>query len=424
MNKNPGNSKYVKKLNRMTVLNIIKEHEPICRQQLSKITGLTPPAITAIVRELVDLGLIKEEGLGASNGGRKPVKLKFNPRAGLVIGLEVTRYEVNIGIADLKNDPMKLHRLPLDMSNPHRAVLSLAKEIDKVMNSDGMSKNNFMGIGVAFPGLLMAKEGIIKRSVNLGPEWNNFPIKDVLEREVGLSVFVEHNSNASVLAERWFGKGTDSRNLVYVNLGEGISAGVIMDDRIVQGFQGHAGEIGHVVIMSEGPLCNCGNRGCLESICGALAVVRTANEELPVLKREDALKDLWEKQGKVTIEDIIKQSEIEGSYAWQLIRQVGRFVGVAIAGAINLYNPEAVFVGGKLAAAGEVLLRPLQEAVKTHAFPEIARATRVELSGLGKNAATIGACALALRELFRPSQAGILAEAAITSERDRGATLY
>ncbi len=403
-----GNSRYVKKMNRMAVLNIIKEQDFVSRQKLAEITGLTPPTITGIVRELLVRGFVKEEGLGKSSGGRKPVKLKFNRLAGFVIGVEITCQEIVIGVADLKNEPMQMQKFTQDMSDPQAAVTFLIEKIKDLSDFAGMSGKKFLGLGVAFPGLLLAREGVIKRSVNLGRKWDDFPFKAVMEEKLGMTVCIENNSNASVLAERWFGGGTDCRDLAYINLGEGISAGIIIDDRIVQGFQGHAGEIGHIVMLEEGPLCNCGNRGCLESICGIPAIVRKVNEEIPLFKKDDSLRQLWQRQGSVNIEDIIESAAVEGSYAHQTIYQLGRYIGIGVSNLINLYNPKMVFIGGKLADAGEALLPSLLKAVQTHTFPEMAHATSIKISKLGTNSGTIGACALILRELFKPSHSTIL----------------
>ncbi|WP_422443689.1 ROK family transcriptional regulator [Thermoanaerobacterium sp. DL9XJH110] len=401
-------------------MNIIKEHEPISRQELAKITGLTPPAITGIIRELLNMGLVKEVGLDKSRGGRRPVKLKFNPEAGYVIGIEVTRFETSMGIADLKNDPTGINIIKLDMTDPETGIPQLVNAIKQVMQDEIHRGKNFLGIGIAFPGLLNVGEGVVKRSINLGPKWQGFPVKKAIETQLGLPVFVENNSNASALAERWFGGGTAYRNLVYINLGEGISAGIIMDDRIVQGFQGHAGEIGHIVIMEEGPLCNCGNRGCLESICGIPALVRRANSELPLTKDGDPLKEVWKTKGKVGIDDILKFVSIEGCYSHELLKQMARYVGIAIADVVNLYNPEAVFIGGKMAVSAKIFLDVLKETVDSHAFPEIARATSINVSFLDGNSGVIGACALALRELFK-SSSNMLANIQLNNDRQEDA---
>ncbi|MFY9472167.1 MAG: ROK family transcriptional regulator, partial [Tepidanaerobacteraceae bacterium] len=260
----PGNSKYVKKINRMAVINAIKAHEPISRQQLAEVTGLTAPAITGIIRELLDMGIVIEVGLDKSTGGRRPINLCINPDAGYVFGVEVTRFESFVGTCDLKNDPTDFRTLKIDMTEPKEGIKELAAAIKRFMNEERYKKKTFLGVGVAFPGLLNVPEGIVKRSINLGHNWDTFPVKRALEEELGMHVFIENNSKASALAERWFGGGTGCKDLVYVNLGEGISAGVIINDRILQGVHGHAGEIGHMSIQEAGPLCNCGNRGCLE----------------------------------------------------------------------------------------------------------------------------------------------------------------
>ena len=402
------NVKQVKKLNRMNVLGLIKEYEVISRKDLADITGLTPPAITNIIKEFLELGLVTEEGVEESKGGRRPIRLKFNHEAGYVIGMEIMMSEVKVAVTDLKNDPTYFETFSVDMVDPKAGVQELVLKLKEFLNSEGLSEKKVLAVGIAFPALISGKEGIVKRAVNLGSLWDDFPLKSIMEQELKLPVFIENNSNASALAERWFGGGTESRNLVYINLGEGISAGIILDDRIVYGFQGHAGEIGHILIRQNGPLCNCGNRGCLESICGIPALTRKANAELPLLHNSDPLKDLWEENKKVTIDDVLKCSHIKGTYAWEIIRQAGEHIGIALANLINLYNPEVIFIGGKLSAAKDILLEPILDKIKSHAFPEIASSTKVEISLLGKNSGAIGACALAVGELFKPTDGVVL----------------
>ncbi|SFL71116.1 ROK family transcriptional regulator [Pelosinus propionicus] len=400
MVKKPGNSKYVKNLNRMTVLNIIKENELVSRQQLAQLTGLTPPAITGIIRELLEMGFVIEVGLGTSQGGRKPMKLKFNAKAGYVIGVEITSHETVLVIADLENAPIHSITLDLDMTEPDIGIPQLIGALGQVRYSEENRNKNFLGIGIAFPGLISAREGIVKRSVNLGPKWRQFPLKETLKNEMKLPIFIESNAKSSALAEWWFGGGISFRNLVYVNLGEGISAGVISADRVIQGAQGHAGEIGHSFMMENGPLCNCGNRGCLEAICGIPALLRKANDELAMINPQDPLKIVWEQTGKIGIEDILKSAKSEGSYSWELLQQVGKYVGLVIANVVNMYNPEAIFIGGKLGGGAETFINPIIDMVNNHSFPEVAKSVQIKISDLGVHSGVIGSCALALRELL------------------------
>ena len=413
--KSSGNSKYLKKLNRMTIINIIRDNELISRQQIAELTGLTPAAITGIIRELIMLGFVTEVGLGESQGGRRPVKLKFNCGAGYVIGMEVTRQEIAIAVADLKNYPTGINRKSVDMSHPELAIQQLVAMAKEIISSDEYQEKKLFGIAIAFPGLLQVKEGIIKRSVNLGGAWNGFPLRTVLENELGLPVFIENNPKVATMGEKWFGGGMDSKNLIYLNMGEGISAGIMLDDTIIQGAQGFAGQIGHTIMIEQGPLCNCGNRGCLEAICGIPALLRKAIEELPFIDSQDALRKQYEATSQLHINDIIKIALLEESYAREILRQAAQYVALATANLINVFNPDEVFIGGKLAAAGEIFIVEFRQIISSHVFPEIGEATTIRISKLGGDSGVVGACALALKKLLKASDSNMFEDSSDNS---------
>jgi predicted NBD/HSP70 family sugar kinase len=276
------------------------------------------------------------------------------------------------------------------------------------MTSSKYAGKKFLGVGIAFPALMNYKAGIVKRSVNLGIKWNDFPIKSVLEKELELPVFVENNSKAAALAERWFGNGTNSRDLIYINLGEGISAGIILNDQILQGSHGYAGQIGHIVLTEDGPLCNCGNRGCIEAICGIPALMKKVQSEVALMSKDDPLKKIFLEKRQIVISDVLRCALLEGSYANYLLKQVSEYVGLIIANLINIYNPGIVFIGGKLSSVMGDFLDFIISIINTHSFPEIAKMTEIRISHLGINSGLIGACALALSELLTSSHSGIL----------------
>ena len=398
--KNTHNLESVKKSNRIATLGIIKENDTISRQELAKITGLTPAAITGIVRELVELGFVKEVGFGESSGGRRPVRLRFQPDAGYVIGAEITRNNTTIGIVDLKAQAVKINETFIDMNDPETGISNLVLKIEELVREVSMPWQKICGIGFAFPGLLDLNTQIIKRSPSLGSVWRNIPVRDMFAGKFNVPVYIEHNPNAAALAEYTLGRGKDTKHLAYVNLGAGFSAGIITDNKMIDGFQGHAGEIGHTVVVENGPLCNCGNKGCLESLYSVTALVQKANHELSLYRDEDKLKQVWQEKGKVTIADILLAARETGSYAWNLIRQAGWYIGLVIANVVNFYNPEIICLGGILAEAGSVLMEPLLESVHRHAFPEVARDTKIEISTIGRNAAFYGACLRVIDRIF------------------------
>jgi N-acetylglucosamine repressor len=408
--RSPANSKYVKKLNRMTIINIIKDNELISRQQLAEVTGLTPPAITGIIRELIDTGFVREVGLGESQGGRRPVTLQFNCMAGYVIGIEITSQEITVALADLKNVPTNIQRITVDMKNPEVAASELIRIIKQVMLHEDHRQKKFLGIAIAFPGMLNTQSGTVKRAVNLGKKWNEFPLRDVLEQEFKIPIFIETNSKVAALGEKWFGGGTLCENLIYINMGEGISAGIIMGECIVQGSQGYAGQIGHTVMVEQGALCNCGNRGCLETICGIPAILRKVSAELPFLTGEDALKERFVLNQEIHINDILEIALEEDSYAREVLRETSRYVGLAISHMINLYNPDAVFIGGKMSIVAELFMDEFRDVIVTHTFSEVGEATSIVISKLGVDSGVIGACALALKKLLKSPNSNIFEE--------------
>ncbi|APC07504.1 ROK family transcriptional regulator [Neomoorella thermoacetica] len=400
MSREVGNLQRIKKLNRIGILNIIREHNTISRQQLATLTGLTPAAISGIVRDLVASGYVKEIGLGKSSGGRRPVKLQFNPDCGFILGAEITREKTTLGIVNLQAKPLLIKQYPIDMTEPRDGLTALAKEVKNVIIESEIDENKILGMGIACPGLFDVTTRVVKRSPNLGEKWRDIPIEAWLRDMLGMRIFVENNSNAAALAEYSFGKGKEIDNMVYVNLGEGISAGIILNGKLVYGFKGYSGEVGHFVVTEDGPLCNCGNNGCLESVYAVPALVRKANNELPLCDENEPLKMLWKDKGEVTVEDLILYANHVDSYAWKLFRQAGWYIGIGIAAIINFYNPAAVFIGGILAGAGATLLEPLLESVQRHAFPELAKEVRIELSAMHRDTGFYGACVVAIRALF------------------------
>ncbi|MDF2611748.1 MAG: Glucokinase [Lachnospiraceae bacterium] len=399
--RSPGNSKYVKKLNRMTIINIIKDNELISRQQIADLTGLTPPAITGIIRELIDTGFVKEVGLGQSQGGRKPVNLQFNCSAGYVIGIEVTSQEITVALADLKNIPTCIGRVAVDMKDPAIAVKELIHVIKQVSLNKENKEKRIVAIAIAFPGMLNRSEGTVKRAVNLGKMWNGYPLKATLENEFGLPIYIETNSKVAALGEKWYGGGINCENLIYINMGEGISAGIIMGEHIVQGSQGYAGQIGHTVMIEQGTLCNCGNRGCLETVCGIPALVQKVNAKLPFLADEDPLKKRFNITQEIQINDIVEVALEKESYARDVLRQATHYVALATSHMINLYNPDAVFIGGKLAIVAEFFMEDFHEVIASHTFSEVEDATTIIISKLGVDSGVIGACALALKMVLK-----------------------
>lgn len=390
MTKRPANSKLSKKINRINILKTLYYEETVSRQQLAKITGLTGAAVTIITRELIDLGYIYEIGQGISQGGRRPIQLKFNQDAAYVLGIDISVDETVIGISNLKNMPTEYIRVKLDLSSPDKGVKSLINVLRKIICENKAKSKGIVSLGISFPGLIQQNTGKILTAVNFSAAWEGYSLKSSIENVLKLPVHIENNAHAAVLGERWFGSGQEYKNLVYINIGYGISAGIIIEDQIVQGAKGHAGEIGHLVVEEHGPKCKCGNKGCLEAICGITALkMRLSNMlNLPKIIEDDEFFK------------VVRENSSEGLV---IMRDVGRHIGLVTAYIINLYNPDVVFIGGKTAQAAPIFMDVLLDTVKRHALPKLVDETQILVSCLNGKAGWIGACALAVREsLFSP----------------------
>ena len=407
--KRPGNSKYMKTLNRMNILNIIKKNEAISRQQIAEMTGLTPPASTGIIRDLIEQGLVKESGLGLSQGGRRPVELAFHAQAAYVLGIEITSKETTLALADLQNKPELLKSFPLAMNEPQTALPALAAAVKEVLASCAQQSKKILGIGIAFPGMLTISGCDVRRAVNLGPLWRDYPIKSFLEESLGLPVFLETNSKAAALGEKWFGGGKGCENLIYINMGEGISAGIILNHNIFQGSQGYAGQIGHMVMEEDGPLCRCGNRGCLEALCGAPALLQRVRDNWQHLQENDWLNLQEKDKMTLSVGEFLQALNQQDTCASSVAKEAMRYMGMAVANMINFYNPDKVFIGGKLAFAAELFLAELHQVVRAHVFSEVGAVTPVEISAMGADSGVIGACALALRKLLHSADSPLFA---------------
>jgi len=351
--------------------------------------------------------------MNKSSSSKASVQGVVNQASNMILGHDKTPFILKgvittLGVVDLQANPAEVKEIIIEMCDPINGIGKMALEIKKLVEELQIPEEQIMGYGFAFPGLLDVNTKIIKHSPNLGEAWRNVPVKDILINHFGPMLFVEHNSNAAAIAEYVIQRKSRVKDLVYVNLGEGFSAGVIIKGELLYGYGGHAGEMGHMVIAENGPLCNCGNKGCLESMYAVPAIVRKANMELNICGDSDPLKQIWKEKGEVDIKDILLCSSAVETYAGQLIKQAGWHIGIGIANIINFYNPKMVCLGGILTKAGPVLFEPLIKSVNRHAFPDLVQNTSIELSSLGQQAGFYGACLGAIENVFSIDRIEIL----------------
>ncbi len=250
------------------------------------------------------------------------------------------------------------------------------------------------GIGIGVPGIISAREGVVRLSPNL-PGWKDTPLRARLQESFPYPVYIENDANAYALGEYWFGAGKDAESMVCITLGTGVGGGIILDGHIWRGADGMAGEAGHITVNPDGPLCPCGNRGCLERYSSATAVMEMA-QSAAAGSGKTAIKTLL-KNGTLTPETIADAAKKGDRTAARIYSEAGKYLGIAIADLIDLLNMECVVIGGGMSGAWELFIGPLKEEVRARAFKIPAQRCRIVRGKLRDDAGILGAAGLALK---------------------------
>ncbi|MGW7254965.1 ROK family transcriptional regulator [Streptomyces sp. NPDC054834] len=245
--------------------------EGISRLELAEGTGLTPQAVSKITARLREEGLAVEAGRRASTGGKPRTVLRLVPGAGHAVGVHLDRDELRVVLCDLTGAVVAGRRIPLDLrpgDGAEAVVEAVAGQVGELLSESGAS---VLGVGVALPGPLDHARGVLRRVTGF-PEWDGFPLREVLAGRLGVPVVVDKDTNAAALGLAVRGAGAEPGSFAYLHLGTGLGAGLVIGGRVHRGARTGAGEFGHQVIQLDGPVCGCGNRGCVEVLClGAVA---------------------------------------------------------------------------------------------------------------------------------------------------------
>lgn len=383
-----GTFQLMKSVNKSTVLNKIRQSGPISRAEIAKVTGITPPTVSSIVKELMDEKLVVESILGESQGGRKPTMLLLNRNDHYVIGVDAGSDSIKACVSDLVGTILVRSELPLQVHTTIDSFLAvLIQAIKLVIKEMGVEGSKIFGIGIAMHGVVDVAAGISLYSANSG--LRNVHIKEVLENTFDLQVIVENNSRAMALGEYWFGDYGLLKSFAVVNIGRGVGSGIIEEGKLRYGAQEIAGEIGHMTISLDGEKCSCGNQGCFETFVTGDAIVRRAKKQIP-----DAPDDLTGEK--------VYAFALKGHTAYQkVLEEIGVLIGIGIVNLIHAVNPEKIVLGGGVMKSHDFLMPSILATIQQRALTEKARKnTLITLSRVGDDATVLGAAALLLTKLF------------------------
>ena len=314
----------------------------------------------------------------------------------LIVGVDLGGTKIDAVLADDCGNIRKREFKETRASEGPNAVIKRIVDAIKAVSSD----NKIAAVGIGAAGIIDVETGLITFSPNL-PGWHNIKLKDILEHELGVKTFVDNDATVAAMAEHKFGIAVGCDHLVFITLGTGIGGGIITNGQIYRGVSGSAGEIGHMTIDINGPLCGCGNKGCFEALASGTALEREAKAKIAEGARTSIPKYAKESGSRISAKSVYLAAQDGDKLANELIAQLGYYLGVGLANLINIFNPQLVVIGGGVSRMGEMLLKPARKTVRERAFELSVKAARIEISSLGYDAGPLGAVALALSELSR-----------------------
>ena len=338
---------------KLQILNIIYNNGSATKLGLAKNLDVNLTTVSKLVNELYFSDkVIALSGEDLSSGGRKPKLYVIDKKIGHVIGVDVGGYNIRVVITDIAGDVLGRLKEKNNFSSDG-ALLSerVAALISQVKNNVDIGDSAIFGIGMSISGVIDYNEGRSIYCPNIGG-LNDFPVKSFMEAKMGLPVFVDDSVRCMAIAEKHFGAAKGYENFLFVSLGKGIGVGIYANGKVYRSSTGLSGELGHITVAEDGPLCNCGNRGCLEAIASGPGIIRRAQEGIEsgiITSLNSIIAGDFE---KLTVEMIAEAAKQGDKFAYHIINRTGEYIGIAIAAALNLFGSELVVLGGGIAGSG------------------------------------------------------------------------
>ena len=364
------------------LLSLIQKHKKISRSQLAKITKISNTSVGKIVKELMEDELVIEVGQIEGEVGRRAILLEINSKGSYIIGVNLEISIIQIAIVSLNGEIVMKEQLEYDVLEKAEVVLNfIASAINNILKLAGSEyEKKVIAIGVSVPGLVSWPEGKTLMVPQL--HWKNINVKSLLEEKLDYVVYVDNDVRTVLLAESLFGSMTDFTNATCIHVGSGLGSAVMINGEILRGHSNTLGEIGHITLVPDGALCNCGRMGCLQTyICSS---------EL-------------EKQSGRHIQDIFNAFEHKEEWAVKLINRARSYLGMVISNVVCMYNPEAVLLSGQMIQDYPVLIKDIEAISNTYVLAPLRNSFQLKESIIGTDSGVIGASALVLNEFLRYS---------------------
>lgn len=345
------------------------------------------PTTTKLVGELIEDGFVQDFGKQETDGGRRPNLYGLNPDSGYFVGVDVRRFRINIALVNFKGEALKYKEgIPYKMENTQEALIQLCDIVRSFIAEDSGVSDKVLCVGVSVSGRVNPVSGFSYSYFYFEEK----PLSSLIEERIGVPCFVDNDSRAMAYGEYMCGVAKGERSMIFVNIAWGLGVGIVIDGKLYYGKSGFSGEFGHINTFDNEIICRCGKKGCLETEASGMAVHRILLERVKN-GSNTILQGKIEGEGPLFLEDIIQATLEEDVLSIEIIEEVGNKLGKAIAGLINLLNPELLVIGGTVALTGDYILLPIKSAIKKYSLNLVNKDTEIKLSRLGDKAGMIGA---------------------------------
>jgi glucokinase-like ROK family protein len=382
---------YKNKSLKRLIINHLDQNDQSTITEISKDLNTSVPKITSLVNELIETGLIKDEGKFDSTGGRKASIYGLVPDACYFLGVDVKRYSVNLGLLDFKKHLVSYNeKIPFKLENTPESLQILLGTIKTFINEQIPAvKDGILGIGINLSGRINNTTGYSYSYFN----FNEDPLSSIIQKEIGIPTFLENDSRAMAYGEFCFGEVKSARNVLFINIDYGIGLGILIDGKLYYGKSGFSGEFGHTPLFDNEILCHCGKKGCLETEASGTSLIRKLREKIDqgftttVIKKKNI--------AEITLADIVIAAKNEDMLCIEMLSEIGEKIGKGVAMLINIFNPEILILGGILSETGDYLRLPIRSAVNKYSLSLVNTDTQLKISKLGEKAGVMGACLIA-----------------------------
>ena len=387
---------YKNKSLKRAIINHLDQNGHATITELGKEMNTSVPKITSLINELIEDGLIKDNGKFDSTGGRRASIYGLVSESCFFIGVDVKRFYVNIGMLDFKKHIVSLdEKIPFKLENTQESLTELLNIIKKFIKGQDVVKEKILSIGINLTGRINNTTGYSYSYFHFHEE----PLSKIIENEIGIQTFLENDSRAMAYGEFCGGEVNNAKNVLFVNIDYGIGLGILIDGKLYYGKSGFGGEFGHIPFFNNEILCHCGKKGCLETEASGQSLIRKFKEKIE-LGLSSSVMTKKKDVNEISLLDIIAAAKEEDMLSIEMLADIGEKIGKGIAMLINVFNPELLILGGTLSETGEYLRLPIRSAISKFSLSLVNNDTQLKTSKLGEKAGVLGACLIARNKVL------------------------